>query len=93
MKTNHRRGFVAESPGTLKVRYGVSYGVYALMSDKRIASSYGGFGGDRYNRRNKAGAKKFVRSRFRFHEKQALQKLVKEITDYGDLSSEKELLA
>ena len=80
MKTNHRRGFVAESPETLRVRYGYA-GSCAVgqVSDVGVCAKYFGFGSDRQNRRLKAGGKKFVRSRLRFHENQATLALAKEV--------------
>jgi hypothetical protein len=78
-KTNHSRQYKAPTPERLRVKYG-SMGAHAtgLLSDHGVGAKYFGFGSDRQNRRGKAGAKKFVRSRLRFHENQATQRLAGE---------------
>jgi hypothetical protein len=79
MKTNHQRGFKAK--GHNRGRYMI-FGeeVKASLSDKVIGAY--AFDGDaccgkRGVRRDRRGAKKFINSRVRFHEKMALSKMVK----------------
>lgn len=85
MKTNHRRNFVEK------------FRKYGLGRSSFITGSYKGetpLSGRAINaiatlasenstgvRRDRAGAKKFVRSRTRFHEKAALKELIKFMDD------------
>lgn len=81
-KTNHRR--VGDKPRKDSVRYQHSpiggTGDLLPLSDKHIGA---GWGGDNANGHAgfahvKAGAKKFVRTRRRFHENQATKKLAQD---------------
>lgn len=80
MKTNHQRGFVAK-----KHTYsgGFGTGVTASLSDKRIGASigYDFTDGHRGMAKAKRGAKKFVRTRTRFHENAATERLARESVD------------
>lgn len=82
MKTNHRRGYVAPnfSNGQKSGGYVTwSGGGETPLSGRGInAHATVAGGSSKLVRRDKAGAKKFVRSRSRFHEDAALRKLVKE---------------
>lgn len=74
MKTNHRRGFTAKRPK----KSGGFYVVKASkLADKVIGASigYDFTDGNRGMAKAKRGAKKFVRSRVRFHEKAATKRL------------------
>ncbi len=84
MKTNHKRGFKDKRfSRQVFAKYEVlNYGVVCKLSD-RVVSGYVNSSdhccGKRGIRRDRKGAKKFVNSRFRFHEDMALKKLVKEL--------------
>ncbi len=78
MKTNHRRGFVAKNH-TDSAMFATS--ATAPISGKKISSE--GIGNDFTNgnrgmAKSKRGAKKFVRSRTRFHDNAATKKLAHE---------------
>lgn len=79
MKTNHQRNF----KDTKGPRYDYYHGGGSLRITEggKAIQAYGGGHGDaccgkRGMRRDKAGAKKFVRSRTRFHNKAHLKKMV-----------------
>lgn len=80
-KTNHQRNFKAKKHGP--TRYHLFWGRgHTPLSDKDIqASASGGDAccGKRGHRRDRRGAKKFIHSRTRLHERIALAKLAKEI--------------
>ena len=77
MKTNHRRGFVAKRH-TDKAMFCI--GTTAQLSDRTIGASIGNdfSNGNRGMAKAVRGAKKFVRSRARFHENQATRRLMRE---------------
>jgi hypothetical protein len=79
VKTNHRRCFVAKSPESLRVRHARYAHALGALSGRDVCSKWMGHGSDRQNRRDKAGGKKFVRSRLRFHENSALRRLAAEL--------------
>jgi hypothetical protein len=74
MKTNHRRGFKAKRP---KKSGGFHTVKASKLADKVIGASigYDFTDGNRGMAKAKRGAKKFVRSRVRFHEKAATRLL------------------
>ncbi len=75
MKTNHRRGFVAK---THRNSGGFATGSIAPISQRSIGSRSIGrdfTNGHRGMAKAKRGAKKFVRSRTRFHDNTATRKL------------------
>lgn len=83
MKTNHRRGYVApnfqhgQKSGGFVTWHGsgeTPVSGRAVGACATVASE-----NSRSVARDKRGAKKFVRSRTRFHEDAALRKLVKEL--------------
>lgn len=78
MKTNHRRGFVAKKH-TDSAMFSTS--AKALVADKSIYASIGNdfTKGNRGMAKAKRGAKKFVRSRVRFHDKAATRKMAQEV--------------
>lgn len=86
MKTNHRRGFVAQKDSE---RYKFSpIGDTGQLAELSGLSIGAGWGGDNANghqgyAKAKRGGKKFVRSRVRFHENAATKHLAE--TDDGDL--------
>ncbi|MEM7215324.1 MAG: hypothetical protein AAF423_07250 [Pseudomonadota bacterium] len=76
MKTNHQRGFVAKPH---RFQGGFSTSARSLLADK---SFFAGIGfcftdGNRGMAKAKRGAKKFVRSRIRYHDKAALKEMQK----------------
>lgn len=78
MKTNQRRNFVAKRFVPRPV------GCMKITDDGKIIIAGGGYYhdyccGKRGHRRDKKGAKKFVNSRTRFHNRMALQRTVKEL--------------
>lgn len=77
MKTNHQRAFVAKNHRD-SAMFGT--GATAPLSDKRIGASIGNdfTDGHRGMARAKRGAKKFVRTRVRFHENAATKRLANE---------------
>ena len=77
MKTNHRRGFKDRRLGNDKLTHRIfkGFGRPSEYSDTYIGANYPGIGSKRQNARYIAGAKKFVRTRTRFHEKAATKKL------------------
>lgn len=78
-KTNHQRGYKAPMPKQLRVRYDrMSSAQKCQLADRSVCSKWMGFVHDRTNRRNKAGGKKFVRSRLRFHENAATRQQAEE---------------
>ena len=82
MKTNHRRNFKDKrSPRAVFDKYVVKFVRQTTVDGKVISAS--ATSGDHCNgkrgiRRDVAGAKKFVRSRVRFHNKMALRKEMKD---------------
>lgn len=74
MKTNHRRGFTAKRS---KKSGGFHTVKKSALSDRAIGASigYDFTDGNRGMAKAKRGAKKFVRSRTRFHEKAATKRL------------------
>lgn len=85
MKTNHRRGFVAPRFQNGQKAHGFvtwsGKGETPLSGRGVNAHATLAPENSRDVARQKAGAKKFVRSRTRFHEDAALQKLVREGDD------------
>ena len=82
-KTNHRRGHVKKrySLGQQTGRWGfVTFnGGRTTMDGKRInASSTVASENSKQVRRDRAGAKKFIASRTRFHDRMACDKIVRE---------------
>ena len=77
MKTNHERGFKAQSH---RYQGGFGTGVLAPLSDRHIGAhiGYDFTDGHRGMARAKKGAKKFVRSRTRFHENAATRRIARE---------------
>jgi hypothetical protein len=82
MKTNHQRGFVEKYR-----KYGIGKGEFTtfsghgetVLSGRRInATATVASENSTGVRRDKAGAKKFVHSRTRFHEDAALKRLVRD---------------
>jgi hypothetical protein len=77
MKTNHRRGFVANAH-----RHQGMYHteVVTRLSDRSFSASTANdsSNGNRGMAKQKRGAKKFLRSRLRHHENAVTRKLVKE---------------
>ena len=77
MKTNHQRGFKEKRSSRHDFSHGGSY-MKVTEDGKVILAAGGGWGdacrGKRGLRRDKAGAKKFVNSRERFHSKAALRR-------------------
>jgi len=85
MKTNHQRNFVADNdkPRDYHYKFGMGYHTVTNHSEftgTAISAVYGGdvANGHRGAARMKSGAKKFVRSRTRFHETQKIRKYIKE---------------
>jgi hypothetical protein len=81
MKTNHQRGFKAKDNGKngriRRVLSGKGLRTKSLLADVGINAKYPGVAHDRYNRRAIAGAKKFVRTRLRFHDNAATKELAR----------------
>ncbi|WP_410950992.1 hypothetical protein [Pseudomonas sp. S1(2024)] len=82
MKTNHRRNFKeTRDPRAVFARYIVGGNSRRLeLSDREVtayATCTSHTNGKRGIARDKCGAKKFVNSRARFHERQALARLVR----------------
>lgn len=82
MKTNHQRGFKdTRGPRAVYRRYYVGGGESTLLplSDRRVASKPVTCGDHTNAKRgiakDRRGAKKYVRSRTRFHENAAVRKL------------------
>jgi hypothetical protein len=72
VKTNHRRGYVAAKPRNVTVFY---HGRKAVYAD-RVIEVYGTrqfYDGHRGMAHAKRGAKKYIRSRERFHSKVMLR--------------------
>lgn len=83
-KTNHRRGFVDTRFNDGQRTSGFvtfSGGRIALDGTDVAASSGVASGNSRSIARDKAGAKKFIASRGRFHDRMGLQKIVKNLED------------
>lgn len=80
MKTNHRRGFVARGHRD-QAMYGTSGN--APLAGKRFGAGIGNdfVKGNRGMAKDKKGAKKFVRSRIRFHENAATKRATSELPD------------
>lgn len=74
MKTNHRRGFVAPSH---RAKGGTRFQKVSKIADVGLVavSQWDMSNGHRGVAQSVRGAKKFVNSRFRFHEKAATHKL------------------
>lgn len=72
MKTNHRRGFVAK---THRDQGGFNTSAKSLLADKTFFAyiTHSFTDGNRGMAKAKRGAKKFVRSRVRHHDKAALK--------------------
>ncbi|MDT8925261.1 hypothetical protein RBE51_20925 [Pseudomonas taiwanensis] len=82
MKTNHRRNFKeTRDPRAVFARYIVGGNSRRLELSDREVSAYATCtshtNGKRGIARDKRGAKKYVRSRARFHEHQALARLIR----------------
>lgn len=84
MKTNHQRNFKDQKDHNFVFNSYIVYGkaVRLELSDKSVAA--GVCCGDHTNgkrgiAKDKKGAKKFIRSRTRFNENAALQKIVREM--------------
>ena len=77
MKTNHRRGFQA---GTHRDKAMTGYSAKLPLSGESISASVTNDFADGNRGMAKAirGAKKFIRSRTRFHENRAVEKLARE---------------
>lgn len=77
MKTNHRRGFVANTP---RKKGGTAFHKTGEVSDVSISArtDWDFSNGNRGMAKSVRGAKKFVNSRFRFHENAATRKLAGE---------------
>jgi hypothetical protein len=80
MKTNHQRGFVAKTHRDSAM---FCTGATAPLSDRRIGASIGNdfTDGNRGMAKAKHGAKKFVRTRTRFHENAATKRLARELSE------------
>jgi hypothetical protein len=81
MKTNHQRRFVAyKDPRACEIETR-GYGNFLPLSDRTvgaIASAGDSTNGKHGIAQKRRGAKKFVRSRTRFHENSAVRKLITE---------------
>jgi hypothetical protein len=81
MKTNHRRGFVARGDSYKCIAHGFvtfhGHGETTLSGRRVNASATLASENSRGVRRDRAGAKKFIHSRTRFHEDAALRLLIK----------------
>ena len=77
MKTNHRRGFKAAAH---RYKGGTAFGKRSAIADVSIGAraEWDFNDGHRGMAASVAGAKKFVNSRFRFHEKAATRRLAAE---------------
>lgn len=77
MKTNHRRGYKAE---THPKKGGTRFQKKGVLSDAApvAMSDFESSNGNRGMAKQVRGAKKFVNSRFRFHENAATKKLADE---------------
>ena len=98
MKTNHQRGFVADNDKNrlCDKKNGVYHHRTSRKRDQRffrkstyadvaIGATPGGYDGSgKRLQRGIHGAKHYVRSRIRFHEKQALRKEIKEFMEDYD---------
>ncbi len=80
MKTNHGRGFVAP---THRAKGGTRFQKVSAIADAGFVAvaQWDMSNGNRGVARSVRGAKKFVNSRFRFHEKAATRKLAAESQD------------
>ncbi len=80
MKTNHRRGFVAP---THRAKGGTRFQKISDIADVSVVAmaQWDVANGNRGVARSVSGAKKFVNSRFRFHEKAATRRLAGESED------------
>ena len=74
MKTNHRRGFVAP---THPAKGGTQFHKQGVLSDAAptAMADFDSSNGNRGMAKSVRGAKKFVNSRFRFHENAATRRL------------------
>ena len=74
MKTNHRRGFKANTP---RYKGGTTFQKTGALSDVSVSAraDYDFSNGNRGMAKSVRGAKKFVNSRFRFHENAATRSL------------------
>jgi hypothetical protein len=87
MKTNHQRGFKdSKDPGRYAYSPPGGTGKYSEIADKAIGACWGGdnSNGHRGYAKAKRGGKKFVNSRIRFHENQAVNRIA------GNLENEEE---
>ena len=77
MKTNHRRGYKANTP---RYKGGASFAKRGLLSDVSVGAmaDFDFTDGHRGMARSVRGAKKFVNSRFRHHENAATRRLAAE---------------
>lgn len=84
-KTNHQRGFKAGSNGkvkrTVRVLRGRGLKDVSEFADVAICAKYPGVRHDRGNKLSIAGAKKFVRSRIRFHERAKLREIQDQVDE------------
>lgn len=74
MKTNHRRGFTANTP---RYKGGTQFHKEAVLSGVSVSAraDYDFTNGNRSMAKSVRGAKKFVNTRFRFHENAATRRL------------------
>jgi hypothetical protein len=75
MKTNHRRNFVAKRS---RRHCFESFSVFSKLANKSIGASFS-HGSRREEQHMRRGAKKFVRTRLRFHENAATIRLARSI--------------
>ncbi len=85
MKTNHNRNFKENRDSNAVFNRYIVFGetVTLSLSDKCVSANVtcgDHTNGKRGIARDKAGAKKFIRSRSRFHENSALRRIVSEIS-------------
>lgn len=80
MKTNHRRGYSAPSHADKAMQ---RWHRVSTIADASFGAGIGNdfTNGNRGMARAVSGAKKFVRSRFRFHENAATKMLAREVSD------------
>jgi hypothetical protein len=80
MKTNHPHGFTANTP---RKKGGTSFHKEGVISDvtPSAMAEFDSSNGHRGMAKSVRGAKKFVNSRFRFHENAATRRLVQEDGD------------
>lgn len=83
MKTNHNRGFKAD---TDREKGGTAFHKRGVVSDVGVSAmaDFDFTNGNRGMAKSVRGAKKFVNSRFRFHENAATRRLADEADEAGD---------